>query len=81
MPETRNRMIYWTVCCVAIIADSVCVKTSINNDVNSIKDVHNDIFMSLFELIWDWKMFIKEKIQFGKWVDAVNIWVIAWISA
>ena len=80
-PGAGNGMIYQIVCWVTIIADSVCVETSADDGVDSIKDVYSGISMSLFELVWDWKMFIKEKIQFGKWVDAVNIWVIAWISA
>ena len=73
MPETGNRIIYWIVCWVAIIADSVYIKTSADDGVNLIKGICNDIFMSLFKLIWDWKIFIKGKIQFGEWVDAVNI--------
>ena len=61
-PEAGNRIIYWIVYWVAIIADSVCVKTSADDDVDLIKGVCNGIPISLFELVWDWKMFIKGKI-------------------
>ena len=57
-----NRMIYQIVYWVAIIADSVYVETSTNDDVNSIKNIYSSISISLFEFIQDWKTFIKEKI-------------------
>ena len=77
---TRNGIIYWIVYWVAIIVDSVYVKTSADDGVDLVKDIYNSIFISLFKLAWDWKMFIKEKIQFGKWINAVDVWVITWIN-
>ena len=66
-------MIYQIVYWVAIIADSVYVETSTNDDINSVKDIYNNIFILLSKLAWYWKMLIKEKIQFRKWIDIINI--------
>ena len=65
-PEAGNRIIYQIICWVAIITDSIYIKTSINDDVNLIKDIYSGISMLLSKLVWDWKIFIKEKIQFGE---------------
>ena len=66
MPGAGNEIIYQIICWVVITADSICIKTSTDDDVDLIKDIHSDIFMSLSKLAWDWKTFIKRKIQFGK---------------
>ena len=61
-PGAGNGMIYWIVCWVIIVVDSVYVETSADNNVDLIKGVCSSISILLFELVWDWKMFIKGKI-------------------